>query len=338
LVNPTLRYTDLIGQTQPIARLKSFIDFFKIAGTTPGHILLTGEEGMGQTAIATAVANELGVEFQQVDAGSLEIVGDFTAVFLNLRQKQILMLSDLPRLRKIHLDRLREILRDGKMGIHIGSGRAQGWHVMEINPFTLVATCRRKPECPPELSNLFSLTLALHPYSIPELQLITQSIGARTGVSLEPAAAEIVARFSDGTPRNLETTLLRLSRAIGKSELSRADVLQAFEAFGIHPGLDGALNFTIKLEDISPIDFERMIVALLAKMGFNAETTKASGDGGIDVVALLERPIVGGRYLFQCKRFAPDNLVGSPTIREFSLRPPALPLKRWNLRTWQTSN
>ena len=26
---------------------------------------------------------------------------------------------------------------------------------------------------------------------------------------------------------------------------------------------------------------------------------------------------VGGRYLIQCKRFAPDSLVGSPTVREF---------------------
>jgi restriction system protein len=52
-------------------------------------------------------------------------------------------------------------------------------------------------------------------------------------------------------------------------------------------------------------------------MGFSAEMTKASGDGGVDIEASLDRAIVGGRYLFQCKRFAPDTLVGSPTVREF---------------------
>jgi restriction system protein len=52
-------------------------------------------------------------------------------------------------------------------------------------------------------------------------------------------------------------------------------------------------------------------------MGFRAETTKASGDGGIDIVATLDRPIVGGTYLLQCKRFAADNLVGAATVREF---------------------
>ena len=40
------------------------------------------------------------------------------------------------------------------------------------------------------------------------------------------------------------------------------------------------------------------------------------------MVALTSRPCwtahsVGGRYLIQCKRFAPDTLVGSPTVREF---------------------
>ncbi len=52
-------------------------------------------------------------------------------------------------------------------------------------------------------------------------------------------------------------------------------------------------------------------------MGFVAEITKASGDGGVDIEATLDRQIIGGRYLFQCKRFVGDNLVGSPTVREF---------------------
>jgi len=52
-------------------------------------------------------------------------------------------------------------------------------------------------------------------------------------------------------------------------------------------------------------------------MEFRAETTRATGDGGIDVVAVLDRPILGGKYLFQCKRYAPNNLVGASTVRDF---------------------
>jgi restriction system protein len=73
----------------------------------------------------------------------------------------------------------------------------------------------------------------------------------------------------------------------------------------------------VKLQDLSGIDFEKLISTLLIKMGFQTEMTKTTGDGGIDIIAMLDKPIFGGRYLFQCKRFAPDNLVGSPTVRDF---------------------
>jgi restriction system protein len=68
---------------------------------------------------------------------------------------------------------------------------------------------------------------------------------------------------------------------------------------------------------LSGIEFEQLAVTLLRNLGFTAEMTKATGDGGIDIEAVLDRPLVGGRYLIQCKRFAPDTLVGSPTVREF---------------------
>jgi restriction system protein len=68
---------------------------------------------------------------------------------------------------------------------------------------------------------------------------------------------------------------------------------------------------------LSPTDFERRVAELLRQMGFRVELTKASGDGGVDIVALSSSPITGGRYLVQCKRFGPKLPVGSPVVREF---------------------
>ena len=53
------------------------------------------------------------------------------------------------------------------------------------------------------------------------------------------------------------------------------------------------------LDALSGVEFEQFITVLLERMGFRAAMTKASGDGGIDVVATLDRPLVGGRYLIQ---------------------------------------
>ena len=71
------------------------------------------------------------------------------------------------------------------------------------------------------------------------------------------------------------------------------------------------------VDTLSGVEFERLVGQLLEKMGFRAEMTKASGDGGVDVVATLDQPLTGGRYLIQCKRYAPDATVGAATVREF---------------------
>ena len=71
------------------------------------------------------------------------------------------------------------------------------------------------------------------------------------------------------------------------------------------------------MDTLSGIEFEGLITRLLERMGFRAEMTKASGDGGVDVVATLDRPVTGGRYLIQCKRYTQDSPVGAATVREF---------------------
>jgi restriction endonuclease Mrr len=71
------------------------------------------------------------------------------------------------------------------------------------------------------------------------------------------------------------------------------------------------------LDTLSGTDFEGLITRLLEHMGFRAGMTKASRDGGIDIVATLDQPLIGGRCLIQCKRYAPDSPVGAATVREF---------------------
>jgi len=106
-------------------------------------------------------------------------------------------------------------------------------------------------------------------------------------------------------------------RAINKSTITCEDLSHAFLAFGIRISPGAPPSDFDGLVKLSGQDFERLISTLLTRMGFHAEMTKTTGDGGIDIIATLDRSIIGGRYLFQCKRFAPDNLVGSPTVRDF---------------------
>lgn len=65
---------------------------------------------------------------------------------------------------------------------------------------------------------------------------------------------------------------------------------------------------------LSGIEFEKVCKQVVENMGFEVETTKASGDGGIDLIAYNHQPLVSGKYIVQCKRYS--GSVGEPIIRD----------------------
>jgi hypothetical protein len=73
-------------------------------------------------------------------------------------------------------------------------------------------------------------------------------------------------------------------------------------------------DHSIDLDNIDPLEFEELVRDLLEKMGYHATLTKASHDGGIDVEAVNPEPIVGGKLVIQCKRYAAT--IGAPLVRD----------------------
>jgi restriction system protein len=76
------------------------------------------------------------------------------------------------------------------------------------------------------------------------------------------------------------------------------------------------------LLELSPQRFERVILDLLAAMGFgsgslaNGHMTKTSGDGGIDGIIHEDSLGLDAVYV-QAKRYAPDNRISRPDIQRF---------------------
>ena len=68
------------------------------------------------------------------------------------------------------------------------------------------------------------------------------------------------------------------------------------------------------INSLSGIEFENICKNLIENMGFSVETTKASGDGGIDLIAHNHEPVLSGKYIIQCKRYS--GSVGEPIIRD----------------------
>lgn len=67
------------------------------------------------------------------------------------------------------------------------------------------------------------------------------------------------------------------------------------------------------LLQLQPYEFEQHVMSFFQKEGLTAWVTKQSNDAGVDGFARHPE----GLIVVQCKRNAPDNLVGRPTIQQF---------------------
>jgi len=88
-------------------------------------------------------------------------------------------------------------------------------------------------------------------------------------------------------------------------------IKELLEPIPPHEPDERALNNVIS----KGIFFEQECKAVLEKMGFSCETTKISGDGGIDLRAHSNQPFFSGIYIIQCKDWK-NRPVGEKEIRD----------------------
>jgi Holliday junction resolvasome RuvABC ATP-dependent DNA helicase subunit len=311
-----LQFNQIIGQKGVVSRLAAICEFSRARGTAAGHLLITGADGMGKRTIAHVLAAECGVAVVDLDATTIERKTDFTAAVTCLERREMLFLQNIgalpSNLRQIFLN----ALQHERIDLVIGQGAGARVHPFQLNQFTCVATAHRASDCPLELGDAFALTIPMEPYSQSELEAIASLISAKVGVTIGPGVAKLISQASGGIPHKIGITIQRLARLI-PGIINEKDAAEVLSTYGFRASTGSSTEPFGDLQNLTGIQFEELITALLARLGFHAQMTKASGDGGIDIVADLDRPLVGGTYLIQCKRFSPQSLVGAPVVREF---------------------
>jgi hypothetical protein len=107
-------------------------------------------------------------------------------------------------------------------------------------------------------------------------------------------------------------SLMGNEKGVGRTEVAIRQANSLFQAGLI--AQENEVIFDETQKQVDGLDLEEKVHKLLRAMGLKATLTKASGDGGIDIVAFSENPIFAGKYLVQCKDWA--NPVGEPVVRD----------------------
>jgi Holliday junction DNA helicase RuvB len=205
------RLQEFIGQKKVKDNLAVAIEAAKSRGEALDHILFYGPPGLGKTTLATIVANELGVDYQQTSGPALQIKGDLTAILTNVREKQVLFFDEVHRLQPALEEILYSALEDYKLDIIVGQGPSARTHTLDVRPFTFVAATTRAGLLSAPLRSRFGIVLRLEFYSDEELTIIVSRSAEILNVAIDPEGAREIASRARGTPR-IANRLLRRCR------------------------------------------------------------------------------------------------------------------------------
>jgi len=226
------RLNEFIGQKKVKDNLAVAIQAAKSRGEALDHVLLYGPPGLGKTTLATIIANEMGVDYQQTSGPVLQIKGDLTAILTNVREKQVLFFDEVHRLQPALEEILYSALEDYKLDIMVGQGPSARTHTLDVKPFTFVAATTRAGLLSAPLRSRFGIVLRLEFYSNEELKIIVSRSAEILDVFIDdPGALEIASR-ARGTPR-IANRLLRRCRDYaqvrGSGQIDRATAQAALE-------------------------------------------------------------------------------------------------------------
>jgi Holliday junction DNA helicase RuvB len=204
------RLADFTGQERLKETLQIAIDATRKRGEAMDHVLLYGPPGLGKTTLASIIAFELGVGFQQTSGPVLQKKLDLSGILSTIQPRQVFFIDEVHRLLADVEEMLYSALEDFHLDILIGTGPGARTHSIPLQKFTAIGATTRQGLVSAPLRGRFGIVLRLNHYDVSQLaQIVARSARLLETPIDEEGAAEI-ARRSRGTPRIANRLLRRV--------------------------------------------------------------------------------------------------------------------------------
>lgn len=202
IVRPT-KFEEIIGQTSVVERLKVCVMGCKNDGGVMPHVLIDGPPGLGKTTIASAIANEMGVNLYTANAANLRNIKNLIPYLIGIAPRSILFIDEIHRLPKVVEEFLYPVMEDFQLGITVENKT----ETIDLPMFTLVGATTSGGSLSQPFYDRFTIKEHLSFYSDNELANLAGSNAKKLGLMISDEDMLEIAKRSKGTPRILNARL-----------------------------------------------------------------------------------------------------------------------------------
>ena len=269
------RLAEFIGQSKVRESLQIYLEAALARREAMDHILFFGPPGLGKTTLAELMARELGVNIRTTSGPALEKPADLVSMLTNMRDRDIMFIDEIHRLRAVIEEFLYPAMEDYKIDIRLSEGPKAQTITMPIERFTLVGATTRQGMLTPPMRARFGIVQRLNYYPVEDLEQIVQRTAGVLQVEIDGAGTHEIARRSRGTPRIANRLLRRVRdyaqvRADGRITLAVADeALQLLDVdqFGLDDMDARILRAIIEKFDGGPVGVGALAAAVAEDAG-----------------------------------------------------------------------
>jgi len=227
----------IVGQGSVVAQVQVALDAAFQDNRRMDHCLMVGPPGLGKSALANVVAQELATDFHEILGQSITAPADLNALLLLAKEKAVVHIDEAHELRKdfqtalyLALDQRKILLAGGKT---IQS--------LPLNDFTLLLSTTDEFSLLQPLRDRMRLLLRFEFYSADELTTVLKHRTKCLRWEVEEQVFQLIAQRARGTPRlalRLLQACYRVCRSVGEEaitneHLTRACLLENVDALGL---------------------------------------------------------------------------------------------------------